>query len=202
LLLKPDLLRLETDGYLVKDSFLGQEKLQKYLSNAAQLFQNGKLKPAGMGKGTEYWKEDSVRSDHLLWLNSIFEPTDDANLLSLRDLVSDLKKIQTQLNEDTDFDSNSSQIQLTCYPGEGTRYIRHLDAYVGSSTRRLTCLYYMNPDWKKEHGGELRIFDPKGNGYHDIEPLGDRLLIFQSRLLEHEVLPSYRERYALTVWFY
>lgn len=36
----------------------------------------------------------------------------------------------------------------------------------------------------------------------DVEPLGDRLVVFQSRLLEHEVLPVYAPRYALTVWFY
>lgn len=76
-----------------------------------------------MGKGTEYWsvlkklfyslfrKEDSVRSDHILWLNSIEEPTEDSDLISLRGLVSDLKEIQSQLNEDTDFNSNSSQVR-------------------------------------------------------------------------------------------
>jgi Rps23 Pro-64 3,4-dihydroxylase Tpa1-like proline 4-hydroxylase len=40
------------------------------------------------------------------------------------------------------------------------------------------------------------------DGHKDIEPLGDRLLIFQSRMLEHEVLPVHAKRYAVTMWFY
>jgi len=84
--------------------------------------------------------------------------------------------------------------------------VRHLDAYEGSSTRRVTCIYYINPYWKEEDGGQLRIFHEGAQGvkeeFDDIAPCGNRLLIFQSRQLEHEVLPTYFERYALTVWFY
>jgi Rps23 Pro-64 3,4-dihydroxylase Tpa1-like proline 4-hydroxylase len=36
----------------------------------------------------------------------------------------------------------------------------------------------------------------------DIDPIADRLLIFQSRLIEHEVLPTYHKRFAITTWFY
>lgn len=42
----------------------------------------------------------------------------------------------------------------------------------------------------------------KDDEFIDIAPLADRLLVFQSRLLEHEVLPSFAQRYSLTVWFY
>jgi len=84
--------------------------------------------------------------------------------------------------------------------------MRHIDAYKGASTRRLTFLYYINPNWKEADGGHLRIYLPGGSNNNelirDIEPLGDRLVIFQSRVLEHEVLPTYIHRYALTVWFY
>jgi hypothetical protein len=33
----------------------------------------------------------------------------------------------------------------------------------------------------------------------DVEPKGDRLLIFQSGKVEHEVLYAYEDRYAITV---
>jgi SM-20-related protein len=36
---------------------------------------------------------------------------------------------------------------------------------------------------------------------HDILPLGGRLVLFLSDLIEHEVLPARRERYSITGWF-
>lgn len=56
-------------------------------------------------------------------------------------------------------------------------------------------------------GGELRLFiddeNTEGGERHvDVPPRGDRLLLFQSRKLEHEVLSTNAERYACTVWFY
>ncbi|OLP86305.1 Prolyl 4-hydroxylase subunit alpha [Symbiodinium microadriaticum] len=36
----------------------------------------------------------------------------------------------------------------------------------------------------------------------DVAPLADRLVLFSSEWLEHEVLPAYAERWAVTTWFY
>ena len=57
-------------------------------------------------------------------------------------------------------------------------------------------------------GGKFKIFQIKdGQSVVDqeIEPLGDRLLVFRSDHLVHSVAPSYAKnsdeyRYALTVW--
>ena len=58
---------------------------------------------------------------------------------------------------------------MACYPGEGARYVRHLDAFEGGTNRRLTCLYYMNKNWQPEHGGQLRLYLPDPS-----DPTGDR----------------------------
>ena len=47
----------------------------------------------------------------------------------------------------------------------------------------------------------LRIYLKDGS-YQDIDPIADRLLVFQSRMLEHEVLPAHATRFAITMWFY
>ena len=45
-----------------------------------------------------------------------------------------------------------------------------------------TAIYYMNQDWEKRDGGELRIW---GNGLvEDAEPLSDRLVVFFSDMVE------------------
>jgi hypothetical protein len=85
------------------------------------------------------------------------------------------------------------KIQLTCYPSNGSRYIRHLDAYVGSSTRRVTCLYYLNPEYNNNQdnsklggifklvilnlginsSGDLRLFHHDSDeAYTDLPPVG------------------------------
>jgi hypoxia-inducible factor prolyl hydroxylase len=66
-----------------------------------------------------------------------------------------------------------SDAMLSIYPGEGARFAKHIDNSTGDG-RRLTLLMYLNPDWKKEDGGALRVFPksryakPAGGGSGDI----------------------------------
>merc|ERR1711963_786175 len=101
---------------------------------------------------------------------------------------------------------------------KGARYARHLDANPEklAGERRLTSVYYLNPDWNISKGGFLRIHLPDevgktlpavkqesdGGRFFDIEPVSDRLVLFASGWLEHEVLPTSEERLAITTWFY
>jgi len=58
---------------------------------------------------------------------------------------------------------------------------------------------YLNSDWRAEDGGALRLALPDG-GHRDILPSAGRLVLFQSRLLWHEVLPAHEMRWALSAW--
>ncbi len=94
-------------------------------------------------------------------------------------------------------------------------YVRHLDTspkHTNVPCRRLvTAVYYLNQGWKAGDGGCLRVHCPP-NGVPsstsepshvvDIEPFSDRLVIFRSDKVEHEVLPNVEIRMALTLWFY
>ena len=64
----------------------------------------------------------------------------------------------------------------------------------------------MNDDNNDDNNDEIEIdteSTKKSTEFIDIAPLGGRLLIFQSRALLHEVLPSNAEwRYSLTMWVY
>lgn len=48
-----------------------------------------------------------------------------------------------------------------------------------------------------------RIYPEHGLGVADIEPKFDRIIFFWSdRRNPHEVQPSHRTRYAITVWYF
>lgn len=79
---------------------------------------------------------------------------------------------------------HAEDLQFACYRAGGY-YRRHSDAE-HSSRRRLTAIYYVNPEWQQSDGGVLRLHHPTGSAA-DIAPLLDRMVLFDSRI-EHEVL--------------
>lgn len=112
--------------------------------------------------------------------------------------------------------------KLAVSEGDGARYPRHLDNVNGApeDMRKLTAIYYMNTSaceeadgaaataWDVERlGGAIRLYDGLEQPSHtDVAPVGDRLLVFWSDILVHEVLPSFADsddehRYTFTVWF-
>lgn len=118
------------------------------------------------------------------------------------------------------------QLQLGYYPGDGTsNYARHLDACIDSvfdigllawlrvsdyRERSVTAILYLNdPHWGDAdlspdlQGGQLRIFKSSvasGDAYVDVAPRGGTLVLFDSRTVEHQVMPTSQGRFALTLW--
>ena len=98
---------------------------------------------------------------------------------------------------------------IAIYPGNGTRYVKHVDNPVKDG-RCITSIYYCNESWDmdkvcfKSHsqkyaiqdGGGLRLYPETSATPMDIDPQADRLVFFWSdRRNPHEVLPVYRNRY-------
>ena len=84
--------------------------------------------------------------------------------------------------------------------------------------RRVTSILYLNEsNWPSADGGALRVYHPQkpsdntdavGSGDSDrdsqcvdVYPQGGRLVVFMAGAVEHEVLPAYAARVALTAWF-
>jgi len=217
------LCELQEKGFIIRDNFLGSEKLQGIRQEASTLYEKGQLKVAGMNKGQDKWVHSATRGDSILWMDREDEDFT-KQYASLSNLMNELDSIRKELNQSCGFKSLAIQTQLARYP-PGTRYVRHRDAILPKEdkeknkedntannnynneeggnklTRRLTVLYYLNEGWQHEHGGQLRMHLSDGK-YVDVEPIGDRVVIFWSALMEHEVLESHHERYAVTMWFY
>ena len=101
----------------------------------------------------------------------------------------------------------------------GAGYAKHVDNVMGAGmgdARKLTAIYYLNPHWDERVGGALRVWDaevvgagadgpPSSDGAARVAPRGDRLVVFWSDALVHDVEPSHiassaDDRWALTVW--
>ena len=194
-----------TVAYITADSFVGRLCGMHVLHEAQLMDATGRLRVAGMG-GALRWEQRASRGDRMLWV-----PGGAANTTArggLRTLLDGFEALRAQLAAampELGLTQRTS-VQIACYPGSGERYVRHFDAIRGrddhGEQRRITALYYTNHAWCEAHGGALRLI-AGGSGEHvDVAPLLDRLAIFRSEIVEHEVLPTFAPRYAVTCWMY
>jgi len=106
---------------------------------------------------------------------------------------------------------NLTEMLYAYYP-KGGFYRRHRDAIPKSASvlRCFSLLLYLNQDWKREDGGELRMhFDSGGDflpdgeaaNFIDVEPRAGTLVLFRSDKVPHEVLDTNSERLAVVGWY-
>lgn len=198
ILTQEDLTLLNNQHFIIKDNvFRDLVDCEQIIKDCQPLF-DSKSKTSKMGQGDEKWQNSQIRGDKIIWIN------DQTNIpSSLQNLFHSMKQIQTEFNNATNIYSHKIESHITCYPGNGTGYIRHLDATTKShSSRKLTCLFYLNTEWKSGDGGELMIYDNKENKNIKIKPIAYRLLIFQSGCVEHQVLATKVPRFAFTLWLH
>ena len=191
-------------AYITADSFVGRLSGMHVLHEAQLMDATGKLRVAGVG-GALRWEQRASRGDRMIWV-----PGGAANTTArggLRTLLAGFEALRAQLAAampELGLTQRTS-VQIACYPGSGERYVRHFDAIRGrddhGEQRRITALYYTNHAWCEAHGGALRLI--AGSGEHaDVAPILDHLVVFRSEIVEHEVLPTFAPRYAVTCWMY
>ena len=60
---------------------------------------------------------------------------------------------------------------------------------------------YLNPRWSAADGGGLQIYGPSSETPEcEVMPIGGRLVLFDSRTVEHAVAATQSQRFALTYW--
>ena len=194
MLIGPDVRQLDTPGVLVRDGWLGRRAAESVLGEIEALVRAGTLRPAGVSRGAHHRVDAETRGDAIAWL----APETAGPALAV--LHARFDALRESLNHEAYLGLARTEIQLARYPGGGAGYRRHRDAFPGQSNRRVTALYYLNPAWQPEHGGLLRCH--LDGGPLDVEPIADRLVCFLSERVEHEVLPAFAPRLAVTAWFY
>ena len=191
------------DNY-VEESLIGQvmEEVRKLYEETSS-FQPGQLTSINKNSGHPAQANKEVRGDLVTWVDSTTYP----EMKSLMSAVRRTDELIAMMSSDQKLVGcnirSRSSVMVACYPGQGTRYKRHVDNPYKDG-RKLTTILYLNENYDAARdGGVLRIYKPDGSSFYEIEPVFGRLIVFWSdSRTPHEVLPSYRERFAISVWYF
>ena len=173
------------------------------MADAQNLLRAGR--PATIGYRESQRLAPAIRGDHIRWIDA----SDLETAAALADTVAVLKNLMSFANQFLHCGLRGFESHIALYP-PGTGYSRHLDRLKDAPDERfISFVLYLNCDWSKEHGGELRVFtenlDPKTKAlfgdHYDIAPLVGRLALFRSDLVWHQVLATSRNRLSITGWF-
>lgn len=181
---------LSEKDVVIVDDFISDELYQTIMEFFLAVEENERLKKAGIGTSLDYQIQKEVRGDLIYWL----DPERDKPLAPFFGLMKELRE---KLGMYCFISLSGSEFHLAKYP-IGSKYEKHIDQFNKRSNRQITVLIYLNKDWKKGNGGELKVYNDTGSFL--VEPIAKRLLVFKSDVIEHEVLPTKVPRYSLSGW--
>jgi SM-20-related protein len=182
---------LANQGYAIVDNFLDDKETEQLIQ--LDEFQDGLLhmKKAGIGQQTDFRINESVRGDYIRWIDKA------TAVLPLKIYIDRVNNLMRFINRSLFLSLKDIELHMTVYPA-GAYYKRHLDQFKPGDHRKLSVICYLNKDWTDDLGGQLRMY--LEGGTKDVLPLAGRLVCFRSDAIEHEVLPSKKERLSLTGW--
>lgn len=180
---------LADNDYVILDNFLEQSLLYKVNKYLETLYQDGKFKKASIG--IEKAIDKSIRGDFIYWLNPHQEVEE------IKQYLAKMDQLIATLNRYCFLSISGKEFHFAVYP-KGTFYARHLDQFKERDNRLISVVFYLNENWKSAHGGQLKVF--KGDNEIEIEPVYNRLVLFKSDKIEHEVMLSHHERKSITGW--
>jgi SM-20-related protein len=187
--------QLEQNGRAIVGDFLPADLVKQVRADFETKLRERAFKQPAIGKGSAAVVDQNVRGDSIFWL-----PDGLATLPAQRALSTSLTELMTLLNQNLFLGLRRFEAHYAHYP-PGGHYERHRDAFVGDDARVVSAVIYLNADWQPKDGGQLRLYDSGSLASQDVEPIGGTLVCFMSQDVEHEVRPSFSDRYSVAVWF-
>jgi SM-20-related protein len=186
--------------YIHIDQFFDPSFYQSLIHATQTLYQQNPtlFKKAGISRNQAHHLNQSIRDDEIIWLDAqlfpFIPPESQLHFQAFFDAISQLKQ---ELNEAFFLGLKSFEIQLAHYHAGAQGYLPHFDAFRGEKNRVVSCVYYLNQDWKEEDGGALILPDE----HQTLLPIGNRFVMFKSEEILHGVQATHRERWAVAIWF-
>ncbi len=185
-------LALRHPGYIILDDVFSLAQCQSLFIDIKKTGR-GDFRQAGIGREQGLQLNPFVRRDRIFWLGMDYQPT--------QFYLKWAERLQCYLNRELFLGLFDYECHYAHYP-QGAFYKKHLDAFQGNSSRRLSSVLYLNPTWQASAAGELVLYAPDGGTILEtVSPSFGRMVIFLSEEFPHEVLPTRCSRYSLTGWF-
>lgn len=177
------------------DAWLGPARAHALRLEVIALVDAQHFHPAGIGAGEARILTSQVRRDSVCWF-------DVDGLAGVRPgihvalFLARLDLLIAHLNHTCFLALQQVECHAACFE-PGAFYGAHKDAFRGGVGRVISYCYYLNDAWSEAAGGCLRVH---ARAQRDVAPLLDRLVVFRSADLCHEVLPTAARRLSLTGW--
>lgn len=175
----------------IADKFINDSLAQALTENLQNLFAIDKLHAAGTGHNSGHLVNNLFRGDKIYWLDASHNNAAEDQFFVLMDAFV------KYLNESCYTGITGYEFHYTLYPA-GTFYKKHLDRFQDNDSRKYSMIMYLNLDWKTEDGGQLCIQHPEGA--QNIDPTNGKVVFFNSKEMEHEVLLTNKPRMSITGW--
>jgi len=186
--------QLETQGYFIAPDFLSAKEVDAQRQEIERLRSIGSFQAARIGRGEKTQLQTQIRGDETCWLEPAqLSPTQST-------LWNKMEALRCLINEKLLLGLFELEAHYAIY-SPGSSYEKHLDRFQSDNKRVLSIILYLNENWKKEDGGELRLEIPETQKTLDVLPTGGTLVAFLSDKFPHEVRPTHRERFSFTGWF-
>lgn len=182
--------QLAEQDFVIIDDFIQPDYLQTLLTFFENRLKDDELEKAGIGALGDHTIDKKIRGDYVYWLekerDKSFEPFFDQT----SELIDKIRRYC--FLSISDFECH-----LAYYP-EGTFYKKHLDQFKERNNRILSFVLYLNENWQNDHGGELVIHQE--DEALKVAPLKNRLVLFKSASVLHEVALTHQPRKSITGW--
>ena len=183
---------LAVNDFLVIDDFLESELLNLVRKEFIELEHKNRFNYAAVGNNENEQIIHEIRSDLIHWVEK-----DDGIIQSkLHELFDEFRLL---LNRYCYLSLSDFEFHFAKYP-VGSFYKKHLDQFNNRSNRLISVVLYLNDNWKDGDGGELKVYPNNSKKPELIAPISNRLVVFKSDCLPHEVLVSKFERRSVTGW--
>lgn len=197
-----ELTNLEQNGFVVVEAsnhpLIKACELRKI---SQKLYSQKHFKSAAIGETKlDIQAANKIRNDFTLWIDEGNWPADLSveDIQKLQDYLQFLNLTRETLKNFFRISLNSFETHFAIYP-TGHFYKKHVDQTAQNNRRYFSFVLYLNEKWQAADGGHLVGYKGQDKIF-DIVPSEGRLIIFFSSL-EHEVLPTSKERFSITGWF-
>lgn len=178
------------NGFCVIDNWLTNDETIQLRKELNHFYDADCFKKSAIGNRLNENLERSIRNDFIFWLDET------------KHAATFFKKINSfidYLNKTCFAGIVTKEFHYAAYP-KGSFYKKHIDTFQNDDRRTISIVCYLNEIWNESFGGELKLY--LNNQTLQIFPTNGKIVLFDSKTIEHEVLSvlTKNKRLSITGW--